>query len=391
MAARTRWLILFVSTPLVLFVAVGGLLGATRPTVPQQGFSDLRVFQDVVSLIMSAYVEQVDVDRFMEGSMRGLVDGLDPSSAYLSPEEVKAVETNEPLPAGETGLVVTRQFYLRVVGVRDDSPAARAGLLTGDYIRAVDGKPTRDMSAFTGTRLLRGAPGSKVALLIIRGNAADPHEIDLVRTVLKPEFVTSRRLDGGEGYVRVASFATGAADAIRAGVESLARAGAPGVVIDLRSTADGPLDEGIAAARPFVKSGPLAILAGRTDQTTIDAKPGDGVITVPVVLLVSNGTAGPAELFAAALSGHDRAELVGEPTAGIAAVQKLVKLPEDHGLWMTHERYMTVDGKDPIHERGLRPTVGVEIPYPGFDEAPPATDEPLARAVAELKKVKKAA
>jgi carboxyl-terminal processing protease len=384
MSTRTRWLVLLISTPLVVFIAVGGLLGAS--TAPRQGAAEhLRVFFDVISLIRDAYVEQPNTDRVMEGAMRGLVDALDPASAYLTPEEVKLAEANAPLPAAGVGLVVTRQFYLRVVGVRDGSPAARAGLRTGDFIRAVDGKATRDMSAFTGTRLLRGAPGTKVQVVVIRGNPADPHVIDLVREAPAGEAVSSKRLPGGAGYVRIASFAAGTAAAVRRHVDTLQKAGAPGIVIDVRRTADGELDEGIATARLFVKAGTIATRAGRgTDRTVTTAAAGDGSVALPVVLLVSNGTAGAAEVFAAALSGNSRSELVGEPTAGLAALQRLVKLPDSQGLWMTYARYLTVDG-DPIHERGLRPTVGVEEPSVAFGEAPPAADEALNTAVARLK------
>jgi carboxyl-terminal processing protease len=313
------------------------------------------------------------------------VDALDPSSADLTPDEVSLAAANAPPPAAGGGLVVTRQFYLRVVGVRDGSPGARAGLRTGDFIRAIDGKATRDMSAWTGARLLGGAPGSKVQLVVIRGNPADPHVIDLVREAPAGDVVTSRRLPGGAGYLRVVSFGAGAAAAIRRHVDSLQKAGASSIVIDVRRTADGPLEEGIAAARHFVKSGTLATRAGRgQDRTVTAAAAGDGAVALPVVLLMSNGTAGAAELFAAALSGNNRAELVGEPTAGIAGVQRLVKLPDNDGLWMTVARYLTLDG-DPIHERGLRPTVGVEEPSVAFGEAPPAADEALNTAVARLK------
>ena len=124
-------------------------------------------------------------------------------------------------------------------------------------------------------------------------------------------------------------------------------------MIDLRGIADGSPEDGIAAARLFVKSGVLAVRAGRgTERVTTNASPGDGAIATPVVLLVSNGTANGAEVFAAAMVGNTRAELVGEPTAGIAAVQKLVRLPQNYGLWLTTERYLTVDGAGPIHERG---------------------------------------
>ncbi len=157
-------------------------------------------------------------------------------------------------------------------------------------------------------------------------------------------------------------------------------------MIDLRGVADGTPDEGIKAARLFVKTGTLAVRAGRAGEPVkIAAAEGDGAITLPVVLLVSNGTANAAEVFAAALSGNGRADLVGEPTAGVAAVQKLVKLPDDYGLWLTYEKFMTVDGKQPIHERGLPPAVPIQNPVTGFDELPPATDAPLAKAIGHLK------
>jgi carboxyl-terminal processing protease len=393
MTSRTRWLVVAVSTPLVLFVVVGGLLGAA-PRDPQQGPVEIAQFRDVLGLIMQGYVEKVDVERVLDGAMRGLADSLDASSAYLTPAEVSALESGAALPAGDTGLIVTRQFYLRVVGVRDGSPAAKAGLQTGDFIRMIDGKPTRDMSAFAGTRLLRGAPGSKVALTVIRSNPTDPHEFTLVRTapvatpadfvVVKP--VNGKSVAGAEAHVRVASFGQGAAAALRQAFATLQKDGAKGAVIDLRGAADGVLDEGVAAARLFIKSGTIAIKAGRQpEKTTITAGPGDGAVTMPVVLLISNGTANAAEVFAAALAGNNRAELVGEPTAGLAGEQKLVKLTENHGLWLTVTRYLQVDGSQPIHERGVRPTVGVEIPTPGFDELPPATDQPLAKAVEQLR------
>jgi carboxyl-terminal processing protease len=385
MSSRSRWLIVLISTPLVVLVTVGGLVGAPRQ-MPQGAFRDLRTFQEVAQLISQAYVEEVDIERVMEGAMHGLADGLDPSSAYLTPDEVRALESRAALPAGDVGLVVTRQFYLRVVGVRDGSPAAKAGLQTGDYIRTIDKRPTRDMSAITGTRLLRGQPGTKVSLTVIRGNAADPHVIELTRGPASGESVTMKPLAGGVAHVRIAGFGPGAAAALRKIFDSLPAQKLTSAVIDLRGTADGAADDGVAAARLFVKSGTLAIRAGRgTDRVTIKADPGDGAVLTPVALLVSSGTANAAEIFAAALVGNNRGELIGEPTAGIAAVQKLVRLPQNYGLWLTTERYLTVDGVGPIHERGVRPTLAVAIPTIAFDEVPPTTDEPLNKAADRLR------
>ena len=384
MTSKSRWLVFLVSTPLVVLVSVGGLLSANVAPRTDQAFTHLRVFEDVMQLIVSSYVENADPDKVMEGAMRGLADGLDPMSAYLTPEEVTLAKANAALPAGDVGLIVSRQFYLRIVGVRDGSPAARAGLRTNDFIRGIDNRPTREVSAFTGTRLLRGAPGTTVELTVLRGNAAEPHVVALVRETVTGPAVTTTKLTGGPALVRVASFGPGTAAALGKIVEGLQGAGTAGIVIDLRSTADGPLTEGVAAARLFVKTGTLAIRAERDKpRVTITAEAGDGRLTLPVVLLVSNGTAGAAEVFAAALNGNGRGDLVGEPTAGLAAEQRLVALPEERGLWMTYARYLALDG-EPIHERGLRPNLAVESPNLAFDETPPATDDMLAKAVERL-------
>jgi carboxyl-terminal processing protease len=385
MSSKSRWAVFLVSTPLVVLVAVGGMLGAsTEP--PQRSDANLAVFRDVLTLVMQNYVEPVDIDKVFEGAMRGLAEGMDSSSAYLTPDEVRALDSTTPMPPADVGLVVTRQFYLRVVGVRDGSPAATAGIQTGDYIRMIDQTPTRDMSAVTGARLLRGAAGSKVAVTVIRGNPADPHVITLVRAVPSGG-ITADTQPGGFARVRITSFVPDAVTGLKSTFDQLDKQKVAGAVIDLRGTADGDLETGVAAAKLFVKSGTVGIRAGRkTEKVTTTAGAGDGSITMPVVLLVSNGTANAAEVFAAALSGNNRAELVGEPTAGIAARQKLVRLPENFALWMTYERYLTVDGAHPIHERGLRPTVGVEMPVIGFDEVPPTTDQPRARAIDVLKK-----
>src|SRR5512134_3627736 len=146
MTVRTRLLVLFVSTPLVAFAVVGGLLG--KSLTRDESYQHLRVFEDVVSLMLNNYVEEVDVDRVMGGAMRGLADALDAYTSYLSPAEVTLVERKAPPEPGDVGLELTRQYYLRVVSARDGSPAAKAGLRTGDYIRAIDGRATRDMSAY---------------------------------------------------------------------------------------------------------------------------------------------------------------------------------------------------------------------------------------------------
>jgi carboxyl-terminal processing protease len=386
MTSKTRLSVLLASTPILAFVIVGGLIGQDRAS-GDRAFRHLRVFDDVVNLVMSNYVEEVKVDRAMEGALRGLADGLDPDSAYLDAKQVKLVSAGDVMPDGDVGLELTRQYYLRVIAARDGSVAAKAGLRTGDFVRAIDSRPTRDMSVFEGARLLRGAPGSKVTLTVIRGSAAEPHDVVLVREKATGAPVTSKLIGTDVGYVRVATFRNGAAEELKKQAASLAQSGAKSLLIDLRQTAEGPLDNGITAARLFVKSGTLAVKAGRekTDRTPIAARPNESVVDLPITLLVTTGTSGAAELFVAALDGNNRADVVGERTLGRAGVQKLVQLPENRGLWLTYARYLTPKG-DPIHGKGIEPDVRVEEPDVEFGAAAPEKDVMLDTAVEHLRK-----
>lgn len=379
MTSRTRLWVLLVSTPVIAFTLVGGYLGQAM-AAKDDTLQHLRVFEDVVSLVVNNYVEEVDVKQAMRGAMRGLADGLDADSAFLAPDLVKTYESNTSPGAADIGVELVRQYYLRVVSARDNSPAANAGLRTGDYIRAIDGKPTRDMSAYEGTRLLHGAPGSKVQLLVIRGNAADPHEMTLVRERPGGPDVTSRMADGATGYVRVHEFTAETPARLKQAFDALAKTGASRFIIDVRGTARGDLDDGLAAARLFVKTGTLAVKQSKSGKETVAAAAGDGSVTARLVLLTNPGTSGAAEVFAAALDGNKRAELVGERTLGRTARQRLVKLPDGSGLLLSTLRYQAPDGKD-IHEKGLVPAVEVPEPDVEFGSTPPPGDPALERAL----------
>jgi carboxyl-terminal processing protease len=382
MTSRSRVLVLAVSTPIIAFAFIGGYLG--QALAKDDTYQHLRVFEDVVSLVINNYVEPVDVREAMKGAMRGLADNLDPESAFLTPDLVRTRETNDPGGPAEVGIDLTRQYYLRVVSARDGSPAAKAGIRPGDFIRAIDNRPTRDMSAYEGSRLLRGAPGSKVSLLVIRGNAADPHVVDLVRERVAGSEVTTRMADGATGYIRVVQFSSESPARIKQAADALAKTGATRYLIDLRGTSRGDLDEGLAAARLFVKGGMLGVRLGRADRKEpIPGQPSDGAVTAPVALLVDIGTSGAAEVFAAALAGNDRADLVGTNTLGRAARQRLVKLPDQSGLWLTYLRYLTPSG-DPIHEKGLMPDVEVEPTEIEFGSEAPLPDATLQSALQHL-------
>lgn len=377
MTTRTRLWVLVISIPIIAFTLIGGYLG--QAMVRDETLRHIRIFDDVLTLVLDNYVEEVDETKAMRGALRGLTDGLDPDSAFLTAELAKAYEANETPAEGELGVELIRGYYLRIVSARDGSPAAKAGLRSGDYIRAIDGRATRDMSAFEGMRLLRGAPGSTVDLLVIRGNAAEPHEVTLTRERITGPDVTSRMANAGSGYVRIVEFTAETAARLEQAFQALAKTGATRYVIDLRGTARGDLDHGLAAARLFVTDGTLAVRETKAGEEDIDAT-GAARITAPVVLLIDQGTAGAAELFAAALDGNDRTELVGANTIGRAARQQLVKLPDGSALLLSSTRYLTPD-EEPIHQQGLAPDVEVEQPDVEFGADPPADDPTLDKAL----------
>ena len=380
MTSRTRLVVLLVSAPVIAFVVIGGFLG--RAVAREDSYGHLRIFEDVVSLIIDNYVETVDIDRVMEGAMRGLSDGLDPDSAYLTVDQVRELESGERLPEGRVGLQLTRQYYLQVIAARDGSPAADAGLRPGDYIRSIEGRPTRTMSVFEGTRLLRGASGSTLVLTILQGNSTEPTELELVREPIGGAAEVSGRLMSSEvGYVRIAAFGPDVAAQMTATVGELARVGARQLVIDVRETAEGALDTGFDAARLFVSSGALVVREEQAGtRETFRAGGGDGTLRQPLVLLVDGGTAGAAELFATGLTANDRAKVIGRRTRGRTALQKLVNLPNGSGLWLSWAQFLTPSGT-PIHGRGLQPDVVVDEPGVPLGTTPPDEDPVLDKAL----------
>jgi carboxyl-terminal processing protease len=275
---------------------------------------------------------------------------------------------------------LSRQYYLRVVSVREGSPAAKAGLRSGDFIRAIDKRSTKDTSTYEGDRMLHGPAASKVSLLVIRGNAADPHEVDLTRERTAASELTSKMADPMTGYVHVVEFSKRAPVQVKQAVDALAKTGASRYIIDLRGATRGDLDDGLAAARLFVKTGTLAIRETKGNKETVAAQPGDGAIAAPVVLLVDQSTARAGEVFAAALDGNKRAEMIGEHTLGSAARQKLVKLPDGSAMLLSYLRYLAPDG-NAIHEKGLQPEVQVDEPDIEFGSVAPSTDVTLQRAL----------
>ena len=384
MSTKTRWIIALASVPVIAFTLIGGYLG--RVSAGENTYRHLRIFEDVVSLISNNYVEEVDLDEVMQGALRGLAEGLDSDSAYLLEEDVDRLERGGTLPEGNVGLTVTRRYYTQVVATRDGSPAAAAGILPGDFVRAIDGEPTRFMSAIEADRRLHGQPGSTVTGSLIRGRTQEPYDITLERNTTANLEVTGRLLDttNAIGIVRIPSFHDDVANQVSDVITALTAQGASRFVIDVRNAATGSYPNALDTARLFIDDGTLVILQeqGGT-KTSVEASQTGTRIDIPMTLLINYGSSGPAELFVAALSDRELAKAVGQRTAGRVGLQKLVRLPDGTGLWLSYARYLTAS-EEPIHLYGIQPSIPVPIEAPELGEPLSADDPILDRAVEEM-------
>ena len=381
MSPRGRLVVALVSTLLVAYVAVGSLLGRVFGDTT---YGQLAVFNEVVRLVLDAYVEPVNIDRAMMGARMGLTDALDGDSAYLDADELRAYQQPAKEGEAEVGVVLTRRFsFLMVAATRAGSPAAKAGVKPGDIIKTIDGRHSRSLSPPSGQRLLRGEPGSIVKLTLLRAGS-DPIDLSVVRERLVAVAPERRMLADATGYIKLAEFTPRAAEEVKSEIDALRRAGAHALVLDLRGSGAGAPADGVKIAELFLKGGPVGKLTGtREDEQVFTADPARSAWDRPLAVLVDTGTGGAAEVVTSALLDAGRGPIVGEHTFGRAGVQKIVPLTEG-GLLLTVAKYVSPKGTA-IHGKGIEPTVEVDVPDRDEDEAAPAGDPILDKALEVLK------
>ena len=364
MSPRSRLLVALVSTALTGYVLLGSLLGRV---LGDSTYGQLALFNEVVRLVLEAYVEPVTVDRALAGARLGLTEALDGDSFYLDAESFRAWQQAPKDNDADVGLLLTRRLgFLMVVAPRPGSPAEKAGVRPGDVVKSIDARHSRPLAPFVGQRLLRGAPGSTVKLTLLRAGS-DPIELSLVRERLAPAPIKGRVVEPGTGYVKVPEFSPRAAEEVRGEIETLRRAGARRLVLDMRGAAFGAPADGAKVAELFLKGGVVAKLSGaKHAEELLSADPARSAWDLPVAALVDTGTAGAGELVAAALLDAGRGDVVGQRTFGRAPFQKAVALPEG-GLVVTVARYSSPKGTV-IHGKGVEPNVPVELPDTDEDQ-----------------------
>lgn len=367
MSFRTKFILVITSATLALYAVVGGWLPrlAAQQPINDPG-AQMRIFESVLQHIQNDYVDEPNMDKVRAGALRGLASGLDPYSTYLTPEQVKNFKAT--MAAEQIGIgaeLSSVSGYLYVVSPVKGSPAEKAGLEAGDVIEYIDTKATRDISLYDAKQLLAGAAGSEVKLRVLRAST-NPMTLSVKRDKFKAPPADSKMEANKIGVIQVYSLAQGEAATVKTKLQDLMKQGAQKIILDLRGVAGGDLNEGITVANLFIKDGTLAQTIGKEGkmQKTFSADAAKHVFDGQTVVLIDEGTAGAAEIVAAAFAESKRGDVVGEKSFGAGAEQQLFTLRDGDGLLLTTVKWASGTGKVFLGEdrakSGVNPTVKVE-------------------------------
>jgi carboxyl-terminal processing protease len=366
MSFRNKFILILISATLTLYTVVGGWISTRAQQPANDPNAQLRIFESVLQHIQSDYVDEPNMDKVRAGALRGLAYGLDPYSTYLTPEQVREYNQNSKDNQVGIGAELSQvASYLYVIAPVKGSPADQAGIRSGDIIEYIDGKATRDISLYDAKQLLNGAAGSEVKLRVLRANAT-PLTLTVKRGTFRSPAAEARMEANKVGVLRINSFSDGEGAEARAKVQELIKQGAQKLVIDLRDSAGGSLNEAVAVANLFIKDGVIAQQVGREGKAlkTFSADPKATLFDGPVVALIDAGTAGAAEVVAAAIAERNRGQVIGEKSFGAGAEQQLFTLRGGDGLLLTTVKWASSNGKTFLGEdrahSGVTPSVEVK-------------------------------
>ena len=325
-------------------------------------YEDLRTFTEIFGRIKRDYVEPVSDKKLLEDAVRGMLSGLDPHSAYLVAEEYQELKEGTTGQFGGLGIEVTMENgFIKVVSPIDDTPAQKAGIKTGDLIVKLDDKPVKGMSLTDAVKMMRGEPGSKIVLTIVREGEEAPLKLTLARDIIKVKSVKNRMLEKGYGYVRISSFQSGTGDALKEALAALKKENGgtlKGLVLDLRNNPGGVLNAAVEVSDAFLKSGLIVYTEGRIENSEMrfNAAPDDLIDGAPMVVLINGGSASASEIVAGALQDQKRAVIMGEKSFGKGSVQTILPTSNGAAVKLTTARYYTPSGRS-IQAEGIEPDV----------------------------------
>ncbi len=358
MTKRVRLLVISISALLISYIIIGGVLGRGSTDQDEKSYRDLGVYSQVLSRIQQEYVTEPNLKNVTKGAIRGLLEALDPYSTYFTPSEYQDYLRHPDPGPGTVGIYISKRMgFATVVSVLPGSPAKKAGIDPGDLLDEVDGKRLRELSVVQINRLLDGVPGTSVSLSVIKGSQGEPQKVVLTREILKDIPLVAKMIDTNTAYVRVPTFDEGKANEIASQLKQLISSGASKIVLDLRDCAGGSEIEGEKTANLFLDHGLITYLYGqRFPRKEVVAQPSDQITKLPLVVLINQSTAGPAEIVAGAILDNKRGDVVGVTSFGVGVYQKLIPVGDGSALLLSVAKYYTPDGK-PIPGNGVTPNV----------------------------------
>jgi len=325
----------------------------------------VKALSDVFQRIKENYVEPVDDKTLLENAIRGMLSGLDPHSTYLDEKATEELRIGTSGEFGGLGIVVGMEDgFVKVVSPIDDTPAARAGVKAGDLIIRLDEKPVKGMSLDDAVKMMRGEPGTKISLTIVREGVDKPIELDITRDRIRVESVKSRMVEPGYGYVRISNFQVRTGADVRKAVSKMkkeSKGKLKGLILDLRNNPGGLLDAAISVSDAFIKQGDIVSIKGRTldNKKTAHATPDDILNDAPMVVLVNGGSASASEIVAGALQDHKRAVIMGSQTFGKGSVQSVIDLDNNTAIKLTTALYYTPNMRS-IQAEGIVPDIKLD-------------------------------
>lgn len=399
MSNKFKAALLVSSLAIVLFMALG--LSGVHASSNDGAYKQLEVYSEVLSRVRSEYVEEPDIPKVTDGALHGLLESLDAESSYLSPEQYKEYKDHKTSAKADIGAAVSKRFgYAAVISVIPGGPADKAGIQSSDIFEAIEGKTTRDMSLAEIHNVLAGTPGSNVSVSVVRARRAEPQKVTITRDMVAIPTATEKMMDDGIGYVKVDALVPGKAQEVALRIKSLQKQGAKKLILDLRNTAEGEEPEGVATANLFLNHGTITYLQGQKyPRQAFNADPQKAITSLPLVVLVNRGTAGPAEIVASAILENARGDVVGDKTFGEGAIQKVLEIPDGSALILSIAKYYSPSGKA-LQDSAVTPNILVAdsdddaaLPDEDQQSAPsdeakpqrPPQDDQLQKAIEVLK------
>ncbi len=324
--------------------------------------NELRNFSDIFARIKTDYVEEVDDKTLLENAIRGMLSGLDPHSTYLNPDEYKELKIGTTGKFGGLGIQVGMEDgFVKVISPIDDTPAFRAGLEAGDLIIRLNDKSVKGMTLNDAVKIMRGDPGTDIKLTVIREGADRPLPFTVTRAIISVKSVKSRILEPNYGYIRISNFQSKTARDLVSEVNDLKKENKnelKGLVLDLRNNPGGVLSAAADVSDAFINDGKLVFTKGRIDNSEFEfnAKPGDIMNGLPLVVLINGGSASASEIVAGALQDHHRAVIMGSKSFGKGSVQTIQELRSGGAVKITTARYFTPSGRS-IQGEGITPDI----------------------------------